>query len=86
MTRNRCLEPFHTTKGDAGTGLGLALGFGAVERHSGTMAIESEVGKGKTITICFPLRQTVLAVRTKEASSGKQVRALQASMASSSQR
>src|SRR6202011_347001 len=33
--RNRCLEPFYTTKGERGTGLGLAMVYGMIQRHGG---------------------------------------------------
>jgi signal transduction histidine kinase len=39
--KQRCLEPFFTTKGDHGTGLGLAMVFGIIKRHQGTLEIES---------------------------------------------
>lgn len=52
--RERCLEPFFTTKGKNGTGLGLAMVFGIVQRHGGTMDIESALGKGTTFIIRFP--------------------------------
>ena len=45
-TRRRCLEPFFTTKGERGTGLGLAMVYGMVQRHSAEIDIESAVGKG----------------------------------------
>jgi signal transduction histidine kinase/ActR/RegA family two-component response regulator len=57
-TRKRCLEPFFSTKGHSGgTGLGLAMVFGTVERHKGTIEIESEVGKGTTMRLVFPVYQ-----------------------------
>jgi hypothetical protein len=43
-TRRRCVEPFFTTEGERGTGLGLASVYGMVERHSGTFEIDSEIG------------------------------------------
>ena len=43
-TRRRCLEPFYTTKGERGTGLGLAMVYGMVQRHSAELEIESEPG------------------------------------------
>jgi signal transduction histidine kinase len=52
--RQRCLEPFFTTKGDQGTGLGLAMVFGIIKRHQGTLEIESEPGQGTTVRIRFP--------------------------------
>jgi PAS domain S-box-containing protein len=53
-TRSRCLEPFFTTKGERGTGLGLAVVFGMVQRHGGDLEIESELGKGTTMRLSFP--------------------------------
>jgi PAS domain S-box-containing protein len=58
-TRRRCLEPFFSTKGERGTGLGLAMVYGAIERHSAELEIESEVGRGTTVRLLFPLVQTV---------------------------
>ena len=56
-TRQHCLEPFFSTKTQrGGTGLGLAMVYGMVERHQGTIEIESEVGKGSTFRLVFPVR------------------------------
>lgn len=52
--RCRCLEPFFTTKGERGTGLGLAMVFGIVQRHKGTIDLDSVLGQGTTFTIRFP--------------------------------
>jgi CheY-like chemotaxis protein/anti-sigma regulatory factor (Ser/Thr protein kinase) len=57
-TRSRCLEPFFTTKGDRGTGLGLPMVFGMVQRHGGDLDIESELGKGTTMRLTFPRAPT----------------------------
>ena len=51
--RNRCLEPFFTTKGERGTGLGLAMVYGMAQRHSAELEIDSEPGRGTTIRLTF---------------------------------
>ncbi|MGH6636401.1 MAG: response regulator, partial [Gammaproteobacteria bacterium] len=53
-TKRRCLEPFFTTKGERGTGLGLAMVYGMVQRHSAEIEIESEPAKGTTMRLVFP--------------------------------
>jgi CheY-like chemotaxis protein len=53
-TRRRCLEPFYTTKGERGTGLGLAMVYGMIQRHSAEIEIESAVGHGTTVRLSFP--------------------------------
>ena len=53
-TRRRCLEPFFTTKGERGTGLGLAMVYGMIQRHSAELDIQSAAGKGTTVTLSFP--------------------------------
>jgi CheY-like chemotaxis protein len=52
--RQRCLEPFFTTKGNHGTGLGLSMVYDIVQRHQGTIGINSEIGKGSTFIIRIP--------------------------------
>jgi signal transduction histidine kinase/ActR/RegA family two-component response regulator len=57
-TRQRCLEPFFSTKRQrGGSGLGLAMVYGAVERHEGHIEIQSEVNQGTTVRLIFPLRE-----------------------------
>lgn len=52
-TRQRCLEPFFTTKGERGTGLGLAMVYGMVQRHSADLDIDSKPGNGTTVRLTF---------------------------------
>lgn len=59
-TRRRCLEPFYSTKGERGTGLGLAMVYGSIEeRHEGRVYIDSEVGVGTTMRLIIPLHESV---------------------------
>jgi signal transduction histidine kinase len=59
-TRRRCLEPFYTTKGERGTGLGLAMVYGMVQRHSAELEIDSTIGKGTTVRLIFPSQASSL--------------------------
>jgi len=51
--RRRCLEPFFTTKGERGTGLGLAMVYGVLQRHGARIEIDSAVGVGTTMRLRF---------------------------------
>jgi signal transduction histidine kinase/ActR/RegA family two-component response regulator len=53
-TRRRCMEPFFTTKGERGTGLGLASVYGMLRRHDADFEIDSVPGKGTTVRLIFP--------------------------------
>lgn len=58
MTRDqltRVFEPFYTTRGRAGTGLGLAVVYGGMRQHGGHVAAESETGRGSAFHLLFPL-------------------------------
>lgn len=50
-----CMEPFFSTKGERGTGLGLSMVFGVMQRHEGHIEIESALGKGTTTRLIFPV-------------------------------
>jgi signal transduction histidine kinase/ActR/RegA family two-component response regulator len=70
--RRRCLEPFFSTKGQHGTGLGLSTVYGTVRRHEGQIDIRTELGKGTTFQIRLPVgsaRITAEVTKTGEAAS-----------------
>jgi signal transduction histidine kinase/ActR/RegA family two-component response regulator len=54
-TRRRCMEPFFTTKGERGTGLGLAMVYGVMRRHRADIEMDSAVGQGTTVRLRFPV-------------------------------
>jgi len=54
--RQRCLEPFFSTKGEKGSGLGLAMVYGIIKRLRGTIDITSAVGMGTTFSIRLPIQ------------------------------
>ncbi|WP_242984808.1 MULTISPECIES: ATP-binding protein [Clostridium] len=54
-TISRIFEPFFTTKPmGQGTGLGMSISYGIIEKHNGSIDVESKVGEGSTITIHIP--------------------------------
>jgi signal transduction histidine kinase/CheY-like chemotaxis protein len=52
--RSRIFEPFFSTKGQQGTGLGLAMVFAIVEQHGGTVDVRSAPGRGTTFVLRLP--------------------------------
>lgn len=62
--RQRCLEPFFSTKTlHGGTGLGLAMVYGMVQRHQGKIEIESSPQNGTCIRLSFPLEESAAKIR-----------------------
>jgi PAS domain S-box-containing protein len=55
--RRRIFDPFYTTKGEGGSGLGLAMVYSIVTRHGGDIRVESEPGRGTAFTLTFPPEQ-----------------------------
>ena len=51
----KIFEPFYSTKGQKGTGLGLAVIWGIVDNHGGTIRVESKTGAGTTFIIRLPV-------------------------------
>src|SRR5438132_1617419 len=58
--RHRALDPFFTTKGPKSTGLGLSVTYGIVQRHNGKLELESNPGRGTTVTITLPAMGTTM--------------------------
>jgi CheY-like chemotaxis protein len=52
--RTRCFDPFYSTKGDSGAGLGLAMVHGIVRRHAGAIDVVSQPGNGASFRIFLP--------------------------------
>jgi signal transduction histidine kinase len=53
-TLTRAFEPFYSTKGDHGTGLGLPICRQIIDSHRGTIRLDSTPGEGTTVTITLP--------------------------------
>ena len=64
--RSRIFDPFFTTKGKTGMGLGLAVSFGIIRRHDGTIEVESEAEQGTTFRISLPVAKNAAASKSAE--------------------
>jgi CheY-like chemotaxis protein len=53
--RKRAFDPYFTTKGEEGTGLGLSVSLSIIERHGGDLRVDSHPGEGTTFTITLPI-------------------------------
>lgn len=56
--QSRIFDPFFSTKGTLGTGLGLSVAYGIVGQHGGHITVDSQPGAGSTFTLCFPAAAT----------------------------
>jgi len=71
-TRRRCLEPFFTTKGERGTGLGLAMVQGAAQHHKAGLVIDTAPGEGTRIRLDFAATAKAQADPRRTAASREQ--------------
>src|SRR5688572_2514455 len=68
--KSRLFDPFFTTKGKGGTGMGMAVSFGIIRRHNGSIDVESEPGRGTTFRISLPVAEgAAVAGETDQAKS-----------------
>jgi PAS domain S-box-containing protein len=66
-TQQRCFEPFFSTKGERGSGMGLATVYGTMQRHGGDVQLDSAPGEGTSVRLLFPVRDLVEAEVVDEA-------------------
>jgi signal transduction histidine kinase/CheY-like chemotaxis protein len=60
--KSRLFDPFFTTKGKGGTGMGMAVSFGIIRRHNGSIDVESEPGRGTIFRISLPVAEGASSV------------------------
>ncbi|MBI2204709.1 MAG: response regulator [Candidatus Rokubacteria bacterium] len=69
--QRRIFEPFFSTKGEAGSGLGLAMAYSIVRRHGGDIGVDSAPGRGATFRITLPVVDHAPAARSTSAAPGE---------------
>jgi signal transduction histidine kinase len=76
-TRQRCMEPFFSTKAQrGGTGLGLAMVYGMIQRHDGNIEIDSAPSCGTCIRLTFPVRESTASAGQNSQTQAKLKRSL----------
>ncbi len=73
--RNRIFDPFFTTKGVQSTGLGMSVSYGIINRHRGTITVDSVAGKGTTFIIKLPISEKAVKEEKEEPISDEQKKA-----------
>jgi len=74
--RRRAFEPFFTTKGPQGTGLGLSVAHGIVQRHGGELSLRANDGRGTVVTMRLPQALAAAASAPVETPAGPPLRVL----------
>ncbi|MGH2689812.1 MAG: ATP-binding protein, partial [Actinomycetota bacterium] len=75
--REKIFDPFYTSKGAHGTGIGLSMTYGIVSRHGGRITVESEEGHGAIFRLTFPLTTGVEPVEVAPGEPASAVRPMQ---------
>jgi PAS domain S-box-containing protein len=69
----RIFDPFFSTKGPKGTGLGMSVAYGIISRHRGSIRFESEIGRGTTCYVSLPVgKQSDRIIRLRTPAMDKQ--------------
>jgi len=64
---DRIFDPFFTTKSiGEGTGLGLSITYGIIQKHRGTISVESEVGRGTTFVVKLPIKHSSKSIGRRQ--------------------
>jgi len=69
--KERIFDPFFTTKGVQSSGLGLSVSYGIINRHRGTISVDSVEGEGATFTIKLPISDGVIEKEKEKAVQGE---------------
>ncbi|MCJ7579818.1 MAG: ATP-binding protein, partial [Candidatus Aminicenantes bacterium] len=58
--KTKLFEPFFTTKNvGQGTGLGLSISYSIIQKHHGTIDVQSRIGEGSTFTVKLPVKREI---------------------------